>query len=126
MKKIVKVLAVILCIATLLSSMSIFGFAEDEQNPETETTVTEETEPEKVIFTYPEMIKGTTELGMRLIKESIKIPANAMVLGAIPPLMLLLPVILPASVVGLAGEALAGLLLMAFSPIVGFVLYSAQ
>ena len=126
MKKIVKVLAVILCIATLLSSMSIFGFAEDEQNPETETTVTEETEPEKVIFTYPEMIKGTTELGMRLIKESVKIPANAMVLGAIPPLMLLLPVILPASVVGLAGEALAGLLLMAFSPIVGFVLYSAQ
>lgn len=126
MKKIVKVLAVILCIATLLSSMSIFGFAEDEQNPETETTVTEETEPEKVIFTYPEMISGTAELGMRLIKESVKIPANAMVLGAIPPLMLLLPVILPASVVGLAGEALAGLLLMAFSPIVGFVLYSAQ
>ncbi len=129
MKKFIKILSVILCVAVLISSVSILSFAEDEVGEEpTETVeVVEEETPAPVKETYESFLMSHLVEAMLGMTAIVAFPAGiAGISLAMTPTVILLPVTLPVAAVAGAVVSVGSLLYILASPVISLFEYVSQ
>lgn len=128
MKKFIKILSVILCVAVLISSVSVLSFAEDEVGEEpTETVEVVEEAPAQVKETYKSFLMSHLVEAMLAMTAIVSFPAGiAGISLALTPTVILLPVTLPVAAVAGAVVSVGSLFYVLVSPVIALFEYVSQ